>query len=785
MCRKLIHLIPIVLVLAMAASATGGLVGHWRFDEGFGTTTVDSSGNNYDSTFIGDVQWSNDGVYGTCLQFSGGVGIRSYVEAAGSQEIEFGDTDISISVWIKTTATKEMTILTNVRNSGHHSIDMEQTPTLGVNRDDVHIGKVSYDNVFVTSMDSLATVNDGEWHHVALVQHHSSEGTEGWTFYIDGNFDSKKSLDNSPDAGGQRIRIGGGVSHPSFSNSFIGLIDDIRIYNHVLSEAEVMSLVIGESDFAFRQSPADCATDVPRDVVISWMPGSYADKHDVYFGTNFEDVNNADRDNPLGVLVNQNQDANSYSPAELLQFGQTYYWRVDEVNAPPDFTIYKGSVWSFTAELFAYPMPSENITATASSSNSAVEGPENTLNGSGLDANDLHSVETVDMWITALGDLGPAWIQYEFDRVYKLYEMLVWNHNSSVESLVGFGIKDAKIEYSTNGTDYATLGTTHEFAQAPGADGYACNTTVDFDGVAAKYIRLTANSNWGMLPQYGLSEVRFLYIPVVAREPKPASGATNIEVDNVTLSWRAGREAAKHDVYLSTDEQAVIDGTAPITTVTDASHGPLSLDLAQTYFWKVDEVNEAESPAMWEGDLWNFTTREFLVVDDFESYNDLDPDAPQSNRIFNTWIDGYEQPMNGSIVGYDVPPFAEQSTVHSGWQSMPLAYDNTGTAVHSEAERTFAVGQNWTKAGAVTLVLYFHGTEGNTGQLYVKVNDSKVVYDGDAGDIAKPQWQQWNIDLASVGMNLQNVTKLAIGINGTGASGKLYFDDIRLYRLAP
>jgi hypothetical protein len=219
--------------------------------------------------------------------------------------------------------------------------------------------------------------------------------------------------------------------------------------------------------------------------------------------------------------------------------------------------------------------------------------------------------------------------------------------------------------------------------------------------------------------------------------------------------------------------------------VTETSHAPLSLDLDTTYYWKINEVNMAETPTTLEGDIWNFTTHQFIVVDDFESYNDLDPDDPQSNRIFNTWIDGYEQPANGSIVGYDVPPFAEQSTVHSGWQSMPLAYDNTGTAVHSEAERTFAVGQNWTKAGAVTLVLYFHGTEANTGQLYVKVNDSKVVYDGDAGDIAKPQWQQWNIDLASVGTNLQNVTKLSIGVDGSGDSGTLYFDDIRLYRLAP
>jgi hypothetical protein len=229
----------------------------------------------------------------------------------------------------------------------------------------------------------------------------------------------------------------------------------------------------------------------------------------------------------------------------------------------------------------------------------------------------------------------------------------------------------------------------------------------------------------------------------------------------------------------------VIDGTAPVATVAETGYGPLSLDLGKTYYWRVDEVNEAQTPTTWQGALWSFTTRQFLVVDDFESYNDLDTTDPESNRIFNAWIDGYGIATNGSIVGYEIPPFAERTIVHSGKQAMPFAYSNTGGAAYSEAERTFAVGQNWTKAGSQTLVLFFHGTSGNTGLLYVKINGSKVVYNGDAADIAKTQWKQWNIALQSLGLNLLNVTKLGIGIDGNGAGGTLYFDDIRLYRSAP
>jgi hypothetical protein len=560
---------------------------------------------------------------------------------------------------------------------------------------------------------------------------------------------------------------------------------DEPTWDEVFLNGFVIDVAVSPTN-ALNPDPAHEATDVPRDVVLNWTPGMYADKHDVYFGIVFDNVNDADRTNPLDVLVSQDKEPNSYSPAELLQFGQTYYWRVDEVNAPPDSTIFKGDLWSFTVEPVGYPIAGENITATASSSSES-RGPENTIAGSGLDDNDLHSDDSKAMWVSDTAGPQPSWIEFQFDKVYKLHEMWVWNYNEFMEPLLGLGFKDVSIEYSVDGNDYMTLGTTHEFARAPGTPDYAHNTTVDFGGLTAKYVRLTANSNWkGLLPQYGLSEVRFLHIPLRAIEPNPASGATDVDVD-VTLGWKAGREAAGHDVYLSIDEQAVIDGNTHVTTVTEASYGPLSLDLAQTYYWKINEVNMAETPTTLEGDVWNLTTREFLVVDDFESYNNLDPDDPNSNRIFNAWVDGYEQPANGSVVGYPAAPFCEQSIVHSGAQSMPLFYNNTGTVRYSEAELTLSPPQDWAKHGVNALSLWFSGDPNNVpDQMYVKINGSRVTYDGDADNLTRIPWQPWNIDLASLGMDLQNVTKLSIGFGDEtsmmpGGSGKVFFDDIRLY----
>ena len=482
--------------------------------------------------------------------------------------------------------------------------------------------------------------------------------------------------------------------------------------------------------------PADEQTDVPRDAVLRWKPGTGAVTHDVYFGTAHDDVEQATTTVDPGSVYQGRIDTNIYAVTERLEFDHTYYWRVDAVNASN--TVNKGDVWSFTAEMFAYPVV--NIVATASSSEEG-KGPENTINGSGLDASGfLHGNDSVgNMWLSSGDASQPAWIEYEFDRAYKLHEMWVWNSNDSLESLIGLGFKEVTIEYSADDTDFARLGTTHEFAKAPGKPDYAHDIAIDFGGVAAKHVRLTANSNWGgLFNQFGLSEVGFFQIPVHARASSPASGETEVNLD-LTLGWQPGREATKHDVYFSSDEQAVIDGTAQVATVNETTHGPLNLDLGTTYYWRIDEANDAEAPSIWQGDMWSFTTQEYLVLDDFESYNDLNPDDPESNRIFNTWLDGFDNPaINGSVVGHTDAPFAEQTIVHNGKQSMPYFYDTD--MKYSEASMTLGSLRDWTVSGAEELALWFRGlsasmstfTEGPAGTYTMTARSDNIADPSDS-----------------------------------------------------
>jgi len=520
--------------------------------------------------------------------------------------------------------------------------------------------------------------------------------------------------------------------------------------------------------FATEPRPADGATDVPRDTSLIWRPGEFIVSHDVYFGTSFADVNAATEADPKGVLASQDQADATYTPAGVLDFGQTYYWRVDEANGAPDFTVFKGKVWSFTVEPFAYPI--KPVAATASSFQPGA-GPERTIDGSGLSAADEHSTVMTDMWMS--GTTKPHWIQYEFDNVYKLDELWVWNSNQMIEAFVGFGAKDVAIEYSTDGATWSTLENVPQFARAPGDPTYTAGTVVDLGGIMAKYVKLTIDSNWGgVTQQTSLSEVRFFHVPLQAFGPQPADGATPIYVE-ATLNWRPGREATSHKVYLGTDAgDLTLAGS-----VTDHTYAPASLNYGTTYFWKVDEAGDA---GVEMGKVWSFTTEDYAVVESFDTYND---NIDALTTIWQAWIDGVTGKASGSQVGYNEAPFAERTVVRNGSQSMPLTYDNTSFAF-SEAKRTFDPAQDWTAHGVKTLSIHFAGVAGNSGKLYAKINDKKVLYSGDATDVARTGWQAWNIDLTTIS-GVSNVRSLTIGVEGSGAKGKLYFDDIRLSPKAP
>ena len=567
-------------------------------------------------------------------------------------------------------------------------------------------------------------------------------------------------------------------------------VDGVRFYEGDYVEPGFLNDIS-----ASKPVPESGQGDVGRDyTVLGWKPDPLAGTHNVYFGETFADVNAADTTDTSGILVAQEQDANTVA-LDRLELGKTYYWRVDEVNATPDKTVFKGAVWSFTVEPAFYQVPAASIIATASSIGIPYATPENTVDGSGLNADGQHGIDLATMWISSTTDPN-IWIQYELDAVYKLYNMKIWNNNQGVEPLFGVGAKNITIETSLDGMEWSVLGDV-ELAQASGAPTYEGAPVIDMEGTAAQYVRINMHDNWGgIIAQAGLSEVQLTYIPLVARYEKPASGSTDVSPDG-QLSWRPGREAGQHQVYLGTDPAAL----ALVDTVTEPFVDLSSLDilLATTYYWRVDEVNEADAANVWTGPVWSFTTPTAISVDDFEGYNNFSPDRP-----FQTWLDGYgysgdeffpqgyEGNGTGAGVGHDIwglssPHYngdiMETVNVRGGRQSLPLYYDNTG-AVSSQMDRTWSTPQDWTGHGIETLIINFHGDPNNTGtSVYVKINGKKLTYPDNA-DLKVASWHQWAIDLASLGINLNAITSMNIGVDGAG-SGMILVDELALYRTAP
>jgi hypothetical protein len=247
----------------------------------------------------------------------------------------------------------------------------------------------------------------------------------------------------------------------------------------------------------------------------------------------------------------------------------------------------------------------------------------------------------------------------------------------------------------------------------------------------------------------------------------------------------AGSGATKHHVYFGDSLEAVTQGTAETDKgtldITTTSFTPPALESLKTYYWRVDEI--LTDNTVKTGPVWTFTT--VKPVDDFESYTDI-----EGSLIYETWIDGYTN-NTGSTVGYSQAPFAEQTIVHGGLQSMPLDYNNAGPSFYSEAQRDFAAAQDWTAGGVDTLVLFVRGRLINrVVPVYAGLEDASqnvaVVVHPDAALATATQWIEWKIPLSSfTGVNPAKIKKISIGAGDRqnpvkGGTGRLYIDDIGL-----
>jgi hypothetical protein len=243
------------------------------------------------------------------------------------------------------------------------------------------------------------------------------------------------------------------------------------------------------------------------------------------------------------------------------------------------------------------------------------------------------------------------------------------------------------------------------------------------------------NPNWGfdvvddgarMLLSAGVGRVIEIVDSRIADAPNPPNGAVDVK-QTLILSWSSGEAATSHDVYFGTDVESVKNANTgspeykSSENLGSESYDPGKLEWNTAYYWRIDEVKD--DGTIHEGNLWSFTTADFLLIDNFEDYDAGD------NQIWYAWHDGlgygtpdsedyYAGNDTGAAVGDETTPsYTEETIVHGGAKSMPLTYDNNkqGYAYYSEVEHMLTDQRDWTEEGVAELSLWFRGYPASGG----------------------------------------------------------------------
>ena len=583
---------------------------------------------------------------------------------------------------------------------------------------------------------------------------------------------------------------------------------------------------------AYEPVPADVANFVMTDTTLRWTPGFGATLHYVHFGDNFDEVSNAAGALPLTEAT--------FTPATM-EAEKTYYWRVDEFDSAG--ATHKGNVWSLTTvpdvaltnpNLMLWWTLDEGEGTTAvdwsgHGNHGAITGDARWTDGyQGTSLTFGNDVYVGSAGYGGLTGTAPrtccAWVR---TTATGSHNIMSWGQNVAgqkwrmrVEGAAGVLRVEVNGGYHDGVTPIAD-GLWHHVAVTFEDDGSpdVLDTLLYVDGqldatgatadepidTAAGPVRI-GESPWHNEPFEDEIDDARIYDKVLTAEeiqqvmlgntklagnPDPDSHATVDIRDISSLSWSAGDAAASHDVYFGTDRDAVA-GADNTATEFQGNRAGTSLSLANLvefgggdYYWRVDEV--AADGTMTAGTIWKFTVPDYLIVDDFESYNDLAEDDPASNRIYLTWIDGFGTTTNGAIAGnLDVPLMAPG---HSSALAMPVSYDNAGKT--SEVTKNLTSGKDWTVQGVTKLVVWFSGDAANAPDRMFIALGNAVVYHPDDAATQDTGWNEWVIELqefANQGVDLTNVGSITIGFGtrnaplATGGIGMVDIDDIRLIR---
>ena len=229
MYRRFSHMFFLVLFLGLSSTnnTNAELIGWWRLDEGDGTMAFDSSGYGNDARFEGSPMWVDDGKLGKALRFNGS---SDYLAVADSESLDINGDQLSIAAWINGEDWPAANhVVRKVADTGTGSIYI-----LRVQPDSMRVYLNTSDGETIIQGTTALTTN--EWFHVALTY----DGAEARIF-VNGEMDISNEVSGELTQSNNELRIGRGEP----AGYFVGMIDDVRLYNHALTEGELLSAMEG------------------------------------------------------------------------------------------------------------------------------------------------------------------------------------------------------------------------------------------------------------------------------------------------------------------------------------------------------------------------------------------------------------------------------------------------------------------------------------------------------------------------------------------------------------
>jgi hypothetical protein len=713
------------LSLVLTGTVRAGLVGWWKLDEGSGDTAYDSSGNGNHGTLTtgiaGFPEWKTaigDFRVGTAaLEFHAGTaeGEGDMVDCGNSEIFDITE-NITFALWVKVEA---------------FTMTYQYVFSKGLNYMILRAGDTPYFRVVFNGLDAgdgddyyaggtTIPVDDAQWHHVAG-SYDSSTGIVA--FYTDGILEESKISSGSIPTNEEPVCIGNRYTRKGAD----AIIDDVRLYNHTLSEVEILSAMYSEPfPFASGPSPEDGAVNFDTWANLAWHPGELAVSHDVYIGDDFDVVNSATHESDF---YRGNQTETFYvvgfpgfAYPDGLVPGTTYYWRIDEVNDADPNSPWKGEVWSFS-------IPPKTAYAPIPADGDAVTDTSAILTwtvGFGAKMHTIYFGDDYDMVANAAAGIPVGTTRYnpgtlETEKVY------YWR----VDEFDGLETYKGDVWCFTT----------------PGAVENPHPTNGATDVAMATILSWTAADN------------------AVSHQMYLGLDKDTVRSADTTSSEYLGPKTLGAETY-------------------DAGF----LEANTTYYWRVDEVYN-DNPV--KGPVWSFTVGNYLTVEDFESYTDDDPNneaiwqtwvdgfgvADNGAQVGylvppyceQTIVHGGSQSMPLLYVNEGIVSNSEAKLILTALRDWTVA----------------GVGELslWLQGESANADEPLYVALANTA------GAPAIVANDDSEAALARGWTQWIIPLqafADQGIILTNVDKITIGLGSksgmavVGGSGTIYIDDIRL-----